>query len=84
MDYYSKWQKVALCGSATLAAVIAFLTDLFDRFGLVEEVVTDNGVQFTSTEFSDFLQSMGIRHSRTALYSPKCNKVRLNYVKCIV
>lgn len=82
MDFYSKWPEVALCGSATSAAVIEFLTALFDRFGLVEEVVTDNGVQFMSSEFSDFLQSLGIRHCRTALYSPQANAEaeRLNRV----
>ena len=82
MDFYTKWPEVALCGSGTSAAVIEFLTALFDRFGLVEEVVTDNGVQFTSSEFSDFLQSLGIRHSRTALYSPQANAEaeRLNRV----
>jgi hypothetical protein len=73
MDYYTKWPEVALCGSATSAAVIEFLTGLFDRFGLVDEVVTDNGVQFTSSEFAEFLQSLGIRHCRTALYSPQAN-----------
>jgi hypothetical protein len=82
MDYYSKWPEVALCGSATSAAVIEFLTGLFDRFGLVEEVVTDNGVQFTSFEFADFLRSLGIRHCLTALYSPQANSEaeRLNRV----
>jgi transposase InsO family protein len=69
-DYYAKWPEVALCGSATSAVVIEFLTGLFDRVGLVDEVVTDNGVQFTSSEFTEFLQSLGIRHCRTALYSP--------------
>lgn len=82
MDYYSKWPEVAVCSSATSAVVIDFLTGLFDRFGLVEEVVTDNGVQFTSSEFSDFLQSLGIRHCRTALYNPSANAEaeRLNRV----
>ena len=73
MDYYSKWPEVALCGSATSATVIEFLTGMFDRFGLVDEVVTDNGVQFTSSEFAEFLRTLGIRHSRTALYSPQAN-----------
>jgi transposase InsO family protein len=65
--------RSSFCGSATSTAVIEFLTGLFDRFGLVEEVVTDNGVQFTSSEFAEFLQSLGIRHCRTALYSPQAN-----------
>lgn len=82
MDYYSKWPEVTMCSSATSATVIQFLTGLFDRFGLVEEIVTDNGVQFTSSEFSDFLQSLGIRHCRTALYNPQANAEaeRLNRV----
>lgn len=82
MDFYSKWPEVALCGSPTSAAAITFLTGLFDRFGLVEELVTDNGVQFTSSEFSEFLQSLGIRHCRTALYSPQADSEaeRLNRV----
>ena len=82
MDFYSKWPEVALCGSPTSAAAIAFLTGLFDRFGLVEELVTDNGVQFTSSEFAEFLQSLGIRHCRTALYSPQADAEaeRLNRV----
>jgi transposase InsO family protein len=73
IDYYSKWPEVAMCGSPTSAAIITFLTGLFHRFGLIEEIVTDNGVQFTSTEFADFLKLHGIRHCRTALYSPQAN-----------
>ena len=82
MDVYSKWPEVALCGSPTPSAAITFLTGLFDRFGLVEELVTDNGVQFASSEFSDSLQSLGIRHCRTALYSPQTDAEaeRLNRV----
>ena len=39
----------------------------------MEEITTDNGVQFTSTEFADFLQAHGIRHTRSALYNPEAN-----------
>jgi len=46
---------------------------LFDRFGLVEEIVTDNGSQFTSVEFEAYLKALGIRHSLVALYSPQSN-----------
>jgi transposase InsO family protein len=48
----------------------------------VDEIVTDNGVQFTSVEFADFLHRHGIRYCRTALYSPQANAEaeRLNRV----
>jgi hypothetical protein len=73
MDYYSKWPEVAMCGSPTMAAVITCLSGLFDRFGLVEEIVTDNGVQFTSAEFADFVNRHGIVHNRTTLYNSEAN-----------
>jgi transposase InsO family protein len=64
------------------SAVIEFVTSLFDRFGLVEEIITDNGVQFVSSEFEDFLAAHSIKHSRSALYSPQTNAdvERLNRV----
>jgi hypothetical protein len=46
---------------------------VFERFGLVDEMVSDSGVQFTSAEFTSSLTKHGISHSRTALYSPQAN-----------
>ena len=71
IDYYSKWPEAATCEYVTSGLVIAFLTQLFDRFGLVEEIGTDNGPQFVLMEFETFLASLGIRHSRSALYNPQ-------------
>ena len=41
IDYFSKWPEVAACSRVTSAVVIEFLNRLFDRFGLVEEIVRD-------------------------------------------
>lgn len=71
MDYFTKWPEVTVCGQPTTKAVIDFLTALFDRFGLVEEICTDNGVQFCSLEFQEFLQKHNIRHSKSSLYAPQ-------------
>lgn len=73
VDHFSKWPEAAVCGIVTSSAVIDFLTSLFDRYGLIEEIVTDNGVQFTSAEFQTFLKQHGIRHCRTSLYAPQAN-----------
>lgn len=70
MDYYSKRPELAMCGAPTPAAVIAFLIGLLDRFGLVDENVTDTGVQFTSAEFADFLKQHGICHCRSIIRRP--------------
>ena len=73
IDYFSEWPEVATCSTVISGAVIEFLNRLFDRFGLVEEIVTDNGSQFTSVEFKAYLKALGIRHSLVALYAPQSN-----------
>jgi len=44
--------------------------------------VTDYGMQFTSSEFAEFLQSLGICHCQTSLYNPQIDAEakRLNRV----
>ena len=44
-----------------------------DRWELPEAVTTDNGPQFTSFEFAEFLRSQGIEHRFTSLYNPQSN-----------
>ncbi len=73
VDYFSKWPEAVTCESVTSSVVIDFLNSLWDRFGLVEEVATDNGSQFTSSEFTSYLKSHGIRHCLSAFYSPQAN-----------
>ena len=67
IDCYSKWPEVRCTGNITSAAVIDFLSDLFCRFGTVDELVSDNGPQFISDELQQFLSAHGVRHSKTAL-----------------
>ena len=50
----------------------------FATFGIPEILVTDNGSNFissnfTSSEFAAFLKSNGIRHIKTAPYHPSSN-----------
>jgi len=73
MDYFSKWQGAATCNSVTSSAVTDFLNGLFDCCVLVEEISTDNGPQFTSSEFRSYLQGLEIRHCLSAYYAPQSN-----------
>ena len=46
---------------------------MFATYGLPRTLVTDNGAQFTSSEFESFLSNNGIRHIKTSPYHPASN-----------
>ena len=57
----------------TSEKTIAELRKLFSAYGLPEQVVTDNGRQFTSEEFSVFMRLNSIKHIRVVPYHPSSN-----------
>jgi transposase InsO family protein len=73
VDLHTKWPEVAVCGTVTSTSVTNFLTDLFCRHGLPDNLISDNGPQFCSAEFENFLSSLGVHHSKTAVYNPSAN-----------
>lgn len=73
MDYHSKWPEAYFCSSVSTSAVKEFLTGVFSREGYPEEIVTDNGPQFISREFKEFLHDRAIRLSHSSVYYPQAN-----------
>jgi len=59
--------------STTTARTIDELRLIFATYGLTEEVVSDNGPQFTSTEFAQFMRKNGIKHKLVPPYHPQSN-----------
>lgn len=55
VDAYSKWPEVTPMSSTTSRATNSALMSVFATHGLPVHVVTDNGPQFCSDEFSEFL-----------------------------
>ncbi|XP_043229817.1 uncharacterized protein K02A2.6-like, partial [Amphibalanus amphitrite] len=72
-DYHSKWPEVALTSSIETDDVIQFLSQAWSREGLCDELVTDNGPQFTSDRFRQYLAQRGIRHHTSVVYWPRRN-----------
>ncbi|XP_055695953.1 uncharacterized protein K02A2.6-like [Lutzomyia longipalpis] len=73
IDALTKWPEIFRTTTTTSSYTISMLTETFARFGLPEVIVTDNGTQFTSAQFSEFCKSNGINHIRTCVYSPSSN-----------
>ena len=65
--------KVYIMSSTTTSKTIAKLRDSFARFGLPEQLVSDNGPQFVSEEFESFLHRNGVKHIRSSPYHPASN-----------
>ena len=68
VDDHSKWPEVFVMKETTATKTTEILRVIFGRFGLPEQVVTENGPQFVSEHFSHFLKSNGIKYIRCAPY----------------
>ena len=81
IDAHSKWPEVIPMSTTTATQTIKTLRKLSAQFGIPEQLVSDNGPQFTSDEFTQFLQSNGIRHIRSAPYHPATNGLAERFVQ---
>jgi hypothetical protein len=73
-DYMTKWVEAKALHRATEEAVLDFLfEDIFIRFGVPRELVTDGGPPFTSHGFKATLQKYHIQHRMTTTYHPQAN-----------
>ena len=63
LDSHSKWLEVEHMSSATTEHTVGELHLIFAQHGLPEEGVSDNGLQFISKEFSEFLSKNGAKHT---------------------
>jgi transposase InsO family protein len=73
VDAYSEWPEVIPMQTTTSEKTIAALRNIFAIHGLPEQLVSDNGPQFTSGEFQGFCQTNGINHILVAPYHPSSN-----------
>ena len=73
VDSHSKWPEVLQCKRPTTNCTIGFLHVLFAHFGVVDCVVTDNTMQFISSEFRDFCKTFQVDHIITLQYHPRSN-----------
>eukprot|EP00731_Ephydatia_muelleri_P017950 Em0010g1048a len=73
VDAHSKWPEVFEMPNTTSQKTIEILRQVFSAYGLPEQLVSDNGPQFISREFAEFMAKNGIKHIRSAPYHPATN-----------
>ena len=74
-DAHSKWPEVIIMTSTTTTKTIVVLRDMFARNGIPRQIVSDNGPQFASEEFRQFMAVNGVKHIRSSPYHPATNGV---------
>ena len=73
VDAFSKWLEVVPLSSATSLNTVDSLRNIFATHGLPKMLVSDNGPQFTSSEFQAFMRNNGIKHICSSPYHPSTN-----------
>jgi transposase InsO family protein len=54
VDKFTKWIEAKSVASITDAKVVEFISEIMYRFSVPNNIITDNGTQFTAREFRDF------------------------------
>ena len=73
MDYYSRFIEILSLVGTTSLADIQKLKSVFARWGIPEELVSDNGTQLKSAWFEDFTAKYGFRHTTSSPHHHQAN-----------
>ena len=73
IDAFSKWPEIHEMKATTAEATILKLKHIFASLGLPESIISDNGPQFTASQFEKFCESQGIVHLTIVPYHPRSN-----------
>lgn len=81
IDALSKWVEVFPTLKCDTEFVLEKMVECISRFGLMKEVVCDNGSQFTAARFRHFLNANSVRLTFTSPGHPATNGQAENAVK---
>ena len=73
VDYFSKWPEVMKLTELSAKYIIAALKSQFAKYGIPDEVFSDNGPQYACREFREFARDYGFKHSTSSPYYAQSN-----------
>ena len=83
VEAYSKWPEVAIMEETTTDHILREIGNTFARWGIPLQVVTDNGPQFISQQFEQFMKANNCTHTRTSPYHPATNGLAERFVQSL-
>ena len=72
-DYYSRFPIIRSVSTMSAAHLVTVLKTIFSEYGLPEELVSDQGTQFTSKQYTSFAKEYNIKITHSSLRYPQSN-----------
>jgi transposase InsO family protein len=73
IDKFTKWVEVEAVTKINRHSAIKFMRGIFARFGLPRKIITDNGTQFASSDFTEYCEELGVKIGFASVAHPKSN-----------
>ena len=73
IDYTSKFFEVVEIPDCQTSTVIEHMKQIFSRMGIPQEVISDNGPEYSSYEFKNFSKIWNFKHTTTSPTYPQSN-----------
>lgn len=83
VDYFSKWPEVIKLDNLSSKTTITCLKGLISRYGFIDEIISDNGPQFSSLEFKTFSTEFGFKHVTSSPHFDQYNGQAERMVKTV-
>jgi hypothetical protein len=73
-DYFTKWVEAIPLKKVTSENMVEFVKEhIIYKFGISQTITTDQRTQFTSSEFREFAESIGIKLLNSSPYYAQAN-----------
>jgi transposase InsO family protein len=73
VDMFTKWIKAKPASSITAAKAVEFIKKIMYQFGVPNNIINDNGTQFTAREFRYFCADARIKINYASVLHPQSN-----------
>jgi hypothetical protein len=73
VDKFSKWIEVVPVTNQEATMTVKFFESIIYRYGVTNNIITDNGTNFTSGKFQELTKVLGIKIKYASVAHPKSN-----------